>query len=388
MVLIGCSIEEALRLVQIQRSPDRILCFPVIVPVRPQPSAAAVCLALPAWTNERFVLMDCSRVNGAMFCALSAAVTTRASLLAVARLERVPGMEVFVHERPLALTDHDAIGVQNGFCVTFVPPNHPAFAVAFLEDMLFDPLTWNLEAEIPAIFGRWVFLLTDDENTQVLPSPQRSVSARLELAALLEYDPTRMVVQPSVPAIRDHFDYGILADTVMIASQAVASDANNVLYVLDMRPILCGLTWGVARQGRVATRPILDRFGALCPHGYKPVLQGGAPEPPGFPDCLRVAPGNVLTIAFVEVDATDEEPAGGDDPAPPSSGSSDSSDTGSSDDADFDASPSDSQGASGQTYTDHHGSRSSPGHEERSRSPRQCAPFWRSRSPSRRQAAS
>ena len=60
-----------------------------------------------------------------MFCALSAAVTTRASLLAVARLERVPGMEVFVHERPLALTDHDAIGVQNGFCVTFVPPKSP-----------------------------------------------------------------------------------------------------------------------------------------------------------------------------------------------------------------------------------------------------------------------
>ena len=224
----------------------------------------------------------------------------------VAGLAPCPGLEVFVHERVDALGDGDAIGINTGFCVTFVPQQHPSFAVASLEDMLHDPLSWDPTAELPGVQDRWVYLLTDDEPFPALPSPQRALPARLEYAALLDYDPARIVLQPSYPAIRDHFDRGVLADTVLIVSQEVASDAEHILYVLDMRPVLCGLTWGVARFGRVLTRPILERFRAICPPGRRPDIQGGQVEPAGFPRCLRVEPGNVLTVSFVPADVPDD----------------------------------------------------------------------------------
>ena len=211
-----------------------------------------------------------------------------------------------MHERVDALGDGDAIGINTGFCVTFVPQQHPSFAVASLEDMLHDPLSWDPTAELPGVQDRWVYLLTDDEPFPALPSPQRALPARLEYAALLDYDPARIVLQPSYPAIRDHFDRGVLADTVLIVSQEVASDAEHILYVLDMRPVLCGLTWGVARFGRVLTRPILERFRAICPPGRRPDIQGGQVEPAGFPRCLRVEPGNVLTVSFVPADVPDD----------------------------------------------------------------------------------
>ena len=228
------------------------------------------------------MIMDCTRVNGTLFCALCSDVTNRASLLAVAGLTPGVGFEVFVHEREWALNDHDAIGVHSGYCVTFVPPQHPPFVVAHLADMLHDPLAWNPAAELPGLHGRWVNLLTDDEPYQVLPSPQRVLPARVEFAALLGYTLDRLVLQPAHPPIRDHFDRGILSDNVIIVSQLVASDAEHILYVLDMRPVLCGLTWGVARLGRVRVRPILDRFFGVCPEGYQAVMRGGRTDPGGY----------------------------------------------------------------------------------------------------------
>ena len=306
-VRIGCSVDEALRAVQTRRTEWRRRVFPVLVPVHPQPASGyAVALALPDWCQDRYVLMDCLRVERAMSCALCSEVTTRTSLLEVAGLAPGTGLEVYVHERAAPLGEGDAIGISTGFCITFVPQQHPPFAVASFEDMLRDPLSWDQNAGLPGVLDRWVYLLTDDEPFPALPSPQRTLPARLEYAALLDYDPARIVFQPSYPAIRDHYDRGVLADTVIIVSQEVLSDAEHVLYVLDMRPVLCGLTWGVARFGRVRTRPILDRFRRLCPPGARPDLQGGQAEPAGYPSCLRVEPGNVLTISFVPDDGSDD----------------------------------------------------------------------------------
>ena len=297
---IGSSVDEALHLIAAGRSATRQEAFPILVPAHPQPLAGlAVGVALPAWCQDRYVIMDCTRVNGTLFCALCSDVTNRASLLAVAGLAPGVGFEVFVHEREWALNDHDAIGVHSGYCVTFVPPQHPPFVVAHLADMLHDPLAWNPAAELPGLHGRWVNLLTDDEPCQVLPSPQRVLPARVEFAALLDYTLDRLVLQPAHPPIRDHFDRGILSDNVIIVSQQVARDEEHILYVLDMRPVLCGLTWGVARRGRVRVRPILDRFFGVCPEGYQAVMRGGRTDPGGYPECLLVQPGQVLSIHFV-----------------------------------------------------------------------------------------
>ena len=242
--------------------------------------------------------------------------------------------------------------------------------MASFEDMLRDPLSWDQNAGLPGVLDRWVYLLTDDEPFPALPSPQRTLPARLEYAALLDYDPTRIVFQPSYPAIRDHYDRGILADTVLIVSQEVLSDAEHVLYVLDMRPVLCGLTWGVARFGRVRTRPILDRFRRICPPGTRPDLQGGQAEPTGFPSCLRVEPGGVLTISFVPDDGPADN-GSSDSSTDASAGVPDGSD-------DMDESPRrpghNQQHAQEDAATSGTSSGSDPASTERSRSPRGRTP--------------
>ena len=171
-VPIGCSVDAALHAIQARRTEWRRSIFPVLVPVHPQPASGyAVALALPDWCQDRY----CLRVDRAMSCALCSEVTNRASLLEVAGLAPGPGLEVFVHERVDALGDGDAIGINTGFCVTFVPQQHPPFAVASLEDMLHDPLSWDPTAELPGVQDRWVYLLTDDEPFPALPSPQRAL---------------------------------------------------------------------------------------------------------------------------------------------------------------------------------------------------------------------
>ena len=105
-----------------------------------------------------------------------------------------------------------------------------------------------------------------------------------------------------------------------------------MLYALDMRPVLCGITWGVADEGRVQVAPILRRFRTLCPVGYQPVLHGGTrQDPPLFPVRL-VEPGTVLTLLFAPIppavfedDAADSDgdsaygpgPSDDDDNSPP-----------------------------------------------------------------------
>ena len=107
----------------------------------------------------------------------------------------------------------------------------------------------------------------------------------------------------------------------MIVSQEVQRNADSILYILDMRPIMCGLTWGVARAGRVPIIPVVDRMRAVCPPDYRPVLSGGVPLAGSRPPLVIVEPGAVLTVTFVRCD-TDER---GTDPADDSSDSSGSS---------------------------------------------------------------
>ena len=299
-----CSCWEycAHEILQLLRAPLSAELFPALVPVHPQPLGAyALCIAIPSWTTDRYIMLDCSRVNGTVFCALCADVTNRASLLAIARLPRDPTIEVYVHDRVLPLGDGDAIGVRTGFCVIFVLAAQPPFAVTDLDSMLNDPLSWDRTAPLPGDGGFWLLLLTDDEPLQLQAPDEDPVPSRAVVANALHYDPARLLLQPTAPTLCDHFDFGIWCSAIFIASQEVRSSLHAVPYVLDMRPVLCSLTWGVADRGRVFEEPILRRFRALCPVSHQPALQGGRPDPVEGLLCRVVEPGHVLTVIFREV---------------------------------------------------------------------------------------
>ena len=51
----------------------------------------------------------------------------------------------------------------------------------------------------------------------------------------------------------------------------------DVLYCLDLRPVNCGLAWGRAGQGLVASGDIAARCREICPVGFYVVIIGGVP---------------------------------------------------------------------------------------------------------------
>ncbi|CAE7732831.1 unnamed protein product [Symbiodinium sp. CCMP2592] len=319
---VGISAQAALSSIQAQRSQRVRALFPEVTFAHPQPvDAFALCIALPSWTQDKYVVLDCSRMNGAIFCGLCAPVTTRASLLAIARLPRHANVEVYVHDRVTPLGEQDAIGIDTGFCVSFVPLGHLVFTVTRIQDMLQDPLSWNREAPLPGLDGRWFLLLTDDEPTQFLRAPWNTGSQRADIAQVLGYDPARLVIQPTRPNLLNHFDFGIWGSAVFITTQSAQPSQESVLYVLDMRPILCGLTWDVAKHGRVAVDPILQRFRPICPDGFSPDLSGKHIQVDTQGRFCIVDPGAVLTVTFLPAESRDPGPPAPAEEDPPDSDS-------------------------------------------------------------------
>ena len=76
----------------------------------------------------------------------------------------------------------------------------------------------------------------------------------------------------------DHLDQGVLAHAVFVATELDRrhpETERRVPYMLDMRPLCCGLTWGLAEDGRMWMQPVVDRCDAFSPPGYRTLLTGG-----------------------------------------------------------------------------------------------------------------
>ena len=251
------TVNTAVEAIQLARSSLSRARFPVVIPCAFQPlQHFAIAVALPDWNQDVHILFDCSRCNGAVFCARSSPATTRAALLAVARLPTDTGIEVFVHDRLHRLEDGEVIEVQSGICVNFVPQAHPLFAVARLEDMLADPQAWDLDATPPHIEGRWIHVLTDTEPLHFRPELVAGLTFRTQISNALGCSPETLSIQPSKPRIWDYFDHGILAHSVFVVSRAIQASptghAERAIYFLDARPVLRSITWDLAPR---STRP-------------------------------------------------------------------------------------------------------------------------------------
>ena len=306
----GATVNDAVHAVQCARTRDARLRYPDVFPSELQPLPhLAVAITLPAWCASTYILLDCTRCNGALFCALSSPATTRLNLLAIARLPSDTGIEVFVHDRPTRLEDGEVIDVRTGMCVNFVPSTHSPFAVARLEDMLEDPHSWDLTADLPHVEGRWIYVLTDTEPIHLRPDLEGNRSFREQIASALECQPEHLAIQPSRPRLWDYFDFGILAHTVSIASHGVtgpsAAEPDRAFFILDMRPILCGVSWGFAPHGAVRAQELIDRLHRFCPVGRHTRISGGTPTQQDGEQYYLVSRGCVLVVDF----STDDPPS-------------------------------------------------------------------------------
>ena len=298
-------LDSVCECLQAARAPLRMQRYPRLVPVLPQPvQDHAIFLALPDWCTDVYIVCDCMHINGTLFCAFCSAHTDRSSLLAVAGFGADADFEIYVHDLLGPVAMHEPVHVESGYCVSFLPRRGAILVVSDIADRLVDPTGWNLQVGLPARQGLWVHLLTDQGADHILVPPDRQRFLRQHIAASLAIAEDSFVLQPARPPIRDSFVGGILADNVLVVtteSPAAASDEQHVVFLVDARPMLCGLTWGFALNGQVNETAVLQRCQEACPTGYQARVIGGRRDVFGT---LRVFSGEVLSIEFVRVRQT------------------------------------------------------------------------------------
>ena len=285
-------------------------------------------LATPAWTREVYVLYDLTRLNGTIFSAHISPAVDRASILSVADVDSHLDVQVFVHDLPRPLQQNEIVQVSTGYCISIVPRQHPPFAVASLADMLLSSAGWNAQIVLPLAPDRWLHVLTDTEPCRFRLDSTRRMHLRNDLADMLAYEVEDLTVQPAQPRILDHLDYGVRAQSVVVATQLLAREAEasetRTIFLLDMRPITAGLAWGVANHGRVRADLLVARFDSHCPAGYRSQITGGRPLHTDEGLYFEARPGEVLYVDYVVRDVVSSDTE--DDPTPGPSAASPSSD--------------------------------------------------------------
>ena len=294
----GMTVSSALQAVHSARAIEQQRRFSLLVSVSPQPCMQfATVLALPSWCRDAYVILDCTRCNGAMFSICINGPVTRQALLAYAR-----AFEVYVPTRPAPLQEHEQVAFQTGHCVNFVPLATPAFVVTELQDMLRSTLGWTSEIEPPCLEGTWVYVLTDSDPVFISRHQSRSVSLRANIAALVGIDTLDFTLVTAKPRVVDAFDFGILAGSVFVATQAVRQDTavwlHNAVYILDMRPILCGWSWGLADGRQIFIPDLVARFEQACPPGFYVSLSGGVTRHEDEGPYFDIEDGSVIIVDF------------------------------------------------------------------------------------------
>ncbi|CAE7556418.1 unnamed protein product, partial [Symbiodinium sp. CCMP2456] len=209
----------------------------------------------------------------------------------------------------------DTLRVAAGTCIHIVPVGHPVFAVAYLEDMLLSPDGWLPEYVPPRLEGSWLYLVNDDEPCLLKTAADRRLALRADIAAQVGYPEESIHVYPGVPRVGDFYEYGAGAQQILIVTQLASPEPGTGVdrspFILDLRPIHCGITWGFARLGRVESRMLVERFSDFCPAGYYVSLSGGRQRLQFEGLFFEMQPGEVMTVDFrrelVDDSGTDDE---------------------------------------------------------------------------------
>ena len=304
------SLRQCLRRLQSQRESLPRLRFPYVFPASPQPSLEfAVCLAVPAWDETRYIVLDCLRWNGTVACERAPDPVTREQLMAIAGIPAMASTEVYVPRVPVPLSIGQEVSLDAGSCVTFLPHPGPYFVAAELVDMLQDLDVWSPSPPLPCSPGLWVHVLSDTGHYRMLVPPDRRQDLRADVASQLGFAESDFVLQLAVPDITDSYDRGVLAQQVMVATRMPRlqlgvreeEQVPAVLYFLDLRPIASGISWAWAEGGSVSVAALLRHSAEFCPQGFHPIVTGGVPVPASDGHALQVHSGEVLTVDFFEV---------------------------------------------------------------------------------------
>ena len=208
------------------------------------------------------------------------------------------GFRVFHRDLPWPVPERGEIRLEPGDLLTVARPDRhvPGWALA-------DTLQWTygwFQPEQPP--GQWpggTWLVTDTEDRHAfaaLPSGRTSLQV---VAEALSLDPEALFIYPAYPPIVDHARWGRFSENVVIA--VVPEDhprPEDVLYVLDLRPVLLPIRVMRAPEGRIEIAFLYEILSTHCPTGYCMTIEGGTNSPGAANHYRSVEFGDVIRVEF------------------------------------------------------------------------------------------
>ncbi|CAE7876696.1 unnamed protein product [Symbiodinium microadriaticum] len=299
VVLRTDDLEECIRSVQRGRDGSNRSRFGHVVPVRPQPAAEyALAVVKPTWSTHVFVIFDCLKVNGVAFCWLVSPAMTRSAILTVSGLPDTADYEVYAPDRDMPLGQFEVCNLETGACISIIPAACQFFVVTSLEDMLLSNDGWSTEAALPCAPGEWLYVLSDSGPCSLQLAEARADLLTPAVATILELPLQSATLQLAVPPVDDFADEGRLAWNV-VAATSDSSYRQGCIYFLDLRPILCGLTWAHSPDGTVSTELIRSQCARPAAGGHQVQVLGGRPLA-NAAGIVSVWPGEVLVVTVAD----------------------------------------------------------------------------------------
>ena len=306
---VGTRVADALHQVAAARSPQDAIRLPDLYAVHPQPhSTHALAVAVPAWnTDGAIVAIDCRSVDGRLSAIQLGSRVTRVDLLRAAQLDEHADIEVFPGSQPWPLPDDLPVTIADGDLIMFVWPSSRPHVISSLQDMLNSAEGW-LEEFDPADcttqrYPAATWIIGEDHITDFTIHPDRRSHIRYDIAALLGVSSRELVLQPAHLEQNDFCRRGRTYGTVLAAAETegslAAGERRNMIFFIDARPVLLGISWQGCVNGRIDTNDISARFAARCPSGWSVVFIRSDltyRRPRGVE---YVTDGQTLTIGFV-----------------------------------------------------------------------------------------
>ncbi|CAE7252408.1 unnamed protein product [Symbiodinium microadriaticum] len=294
------NVEDFVDLVQAHRTSEDLHSFSQLCVVHPQPDPVFVCLlAIPEWPSVRIPILIHSYGHAPYtFAVFLPPVITHDDVLTLAGVSDALGYRVFHRDLPWPVPERGEIRLEPGDLLTVARPDRhvPGWTLA---DTLLWTYGWFQPEQPPGQWpgGSWLVTDTEDRHAFIaLPSGRASLQVAADALSL---DPATLFICPAYPPILDHARRGRFSDNVVIA--VVPEDhprPEDVLYVLDLRPILFPIRVMRAPAGRVEISFLYGMLSAHCPSGYFITIEGGTCSPGAANHYRNVECGDVIRVEF------------------------------------------------------------------------------------------
>ncbi|CAE7473444.1 unnamed protein product, partial [Symbiodinium sp. CCMP2456] len=269
-----------------------------MLPVQTQPPFSFGCvLAIPEWPATGIpVLFVCYHSPVRIFAEFVPASLSVGDVYRLAGIQEDDRTQIFVKDVPWAVPAEARIFVQPGDLISICPMEHALAPPLDFEQMFQAHTVWHEDPVFPMPAEDGVWLLTNQLHQRFAARRPYRTPMWVVVAQYLGISPTSLTSMPAWPPIRNHSHRGLASKQVFLAVRTPGS--GRVPFVLDLRPVLLGISWASAPDGIVDVTEICNRQTHRCPPGHCVRLHGGTSAPDLANHFRRVHAGQTLTIEF------------------------------------------------------------------------------------------